>query len=60
MLACTAFRPERLQPIAERYGLDHDAVLQNLTYVRVHTSDKQLEILAEAACLLSEDQYHLR
>jgi meiotic recombination protein DMC1 len=52
-----AFRPERLAPIAERYGLDVDAVLENVTYVRAFTSEHQMELLQEAAGLLAEDCY---
>eukprot|EP01045_Picozoa_sp_COSAG04_P017918 COSAG04_NODE_1621_length_6101_cov_11.014750_7_plen_245_part_00 len=36
-----AFRPERLQPIAERFGLDADAVLENVTIARAFTSEHQ-------------------
>ena len=39
-----AFRPERLVPIAERYNLDPDAVLENVTYVRAYTSEHQIEL----------------
>lgn len=28
------FRPERIKPIAERFGLDPDAVLENITVAR--------------------------
>ena len=52
-----AFRPERCIPIAERFGLDPDAVLENISYVRAYTSDQQIEILPEAAAMIAEDQY---
>lgn len=39
------FRPNRLRDIADRYNLDHDAVLSNVLYVRAYTSEHQLEIL---------------
>lgn len=52
-----AFRPERLAPIAERYGLDPDAVLDNVTYVRAYTSEHQMELLKDAAALLVDDCY---
>lgn len=35
------FRPERIRPIAERYGLDADAVLDNVLYARAHTYEQQ-------------------
>jgi len=31
------FRPERIQPIAERYGLDHESVLENIAVARAFT-----------------------
>ena len=34
------FRPERLVPIAERYGLDTDQVLDNVAYARAHSTDQ--------------------
>lgn len=34
------FRPERLKPIAERYGLDVDAVMDNVAYARAHSTDQ--------------------
>ena len=34
------FRPERLVPIAERYGLDKDQVLDNVAFARAHTTDQ--------------------
>jgi len=52
-----AFRPDRLEPIAERYNLEGSAVLDNVTYVRAYTSEHQTELLKEAAGLLVEDSY---
>lgn len=34
-------RPERIRPIAERFGLDADAVLDNIVYARAHTYEQQ-------------------
>ena len=31
------FRPERIQPIAERFGLDHESVLENIAVARAFT-----------------------
>jgi len=31
------FRPDRLRPIAERFNLDADAVLNNIVYARAHS-----------------------
>ena len=55
----SAFRPSRIQAIATRFELDPEAVLENVTYVRVHTSDRQSEVMLEACALLTEDQYKL-
>ena len=34
-------RPERIHPIAERFGLDGDAVLDNIMVARAHTYEQQ-------------------
>lgn len=31
------FRPDRVQAIAERFGVDKDAVLDNIMYARAYT-----------------------
>ena len=36
------FRPERIRPIAERFGVDADAVLNNVIFVRSPTSEHQM------------------
>lgn len=33
------FRPERLIPIAKRFGLDEQQVLDNVAYARAHNTD---------------------
>jgi DNA repair protein RAD51 len=33
------FRPERLVPIAQRYGLDEQKVLDNVAFARAHNVD---------------------
>ena len=48
-----AFRPERLQPIAERFGLDADAVLENVTIARAFTSEHQARHLRTPYALRS-------
>lgn len=35
------FRPDRIKPIAERFGLDANAVLDNILYARAHTHEQQ-------------------
>lgn len=34
------FRPERLIPIAKRFGLDEQQVLDNVAYARAHNTDQ--------------------
>jgi RecA/RadA recombinase len=43
------FRPDRIVSIAERFGVDATAVLDNITYARAHTSDHQIDLLTAAA-----------
>ena len=37
-----SFRPEKLKPIAERFGLDPDEVVSNVLYARAYNSDYQI------------------
>jgi len=53
------FRPERLQAIAERFGMDPAAALENVAYARAHNSEHQLELLRTAAAIMSQDRYAL-
>ena len=39
------FRPDRLRPIADRYHLDQESVLDNVLYSRAYTSEQQMELL---------------
>jgi len=39
------FRPERLVPIAQRFGLDEQKVLDNVAYARAHNTDQQNALL---------------
>ncbi|KAK3055196.1 Meiotic recombination protein dmc1 [Extremus antarcticus] len=41
------FRPERIQQIAERFGLDPDKTVENITYVRAVNSELQDEHVSE-------------
>ena len=51
------FRPERLVPIAERYGLDPEQAMNNVSYARAYTSDQQNKLLIQAAALMVESKY---
>ena len=49
------FRPERLKSIADRFNLDHDAMLNNVIFVRAYTSEHQFEILDGVAAKFHEE-----
>lgn len=53
------FRPERLQPIAERYGLDFESALENIAIARAYNSDHQNQLLMQASALMSDSRYAL-
>lgn len=54
-----SFRPNRLQAIAERFGLDPTVALENVAYARAHNSEHQMELLKLAAAIMSQDRYAL-
>lgn len=43
------FRPERLLAVAERYGLDGAAVLDNVACARAFNSDHQTQLLLQVS-----------
>jgi len=49
------FRPDRLRPIAQRFNLDEEAVLENVFYARAYTSDQQVEMLDYVAALFHQE-----
>jgi DNA repair protein RAD51 len=51
------FRPARLVSIAERYGLNPDDVLDNVSYARAYNSDHQMTLLEQACGMLAESRY---
>ncbi|KAK1746651.1 DNA repair protein RAD51 [Skeletonema marinoi] len=53
------FRPQRLQAIAERFGMDPSVALENVAYARAHNSEHQTELLKMAAAIMSQDRYAL-
>ena len=50
------FRPQRLQAIAERFGMDPSVALENVAYARAHNSEHQTELLKMAAAIMSQDR----
>ena len=53
------FRPERLAQISQRFGLNPDDVLDNVTYARAYNSEHQQQLLIQAGALLAESRYAL-
>merc|ERR1719253_1831997 len=53
------FRPERLVSIAERFGLNAEDVLENVTYARAYNAEHQEKLLVEAASVFCESRYAL-
>lgn len=54
-----SFRPERLAQIANRFGLNPDEVLENISYARAYNSDHQNQLLIDASALMSQNKYGL-
>jgi DNA repair protein RAD51 len=53
------FRPQNLVKIAERFGMNPEEVLENVICARAHNSEQQLELLQDAAALMSESRFAL-
>ncbi|KAK5850537.1 hypothetical protein PBY51_001409 [Eleginops maclovinus] len=49
------FRPDRLKDIADRFSVDHAAVLDNVLYARAYTSEHQMELLDFVAAKFHEE-----
>ncbi|XLT73790.1 hypothetical protein HN873_030216, partial [Arachis hypogaea] len=53
------FRPDRIVPIAERFGMDPAAVLDNIIYARAYTYEHQYNLLLGLAAKMSEEPFRL-
>lgn len=53
------FRPERIIDIANRFGVDPDAVLDNISVARAFTHEHQMDLLTGAAARMIEERYAL-
>lgn len=53
------FRPERCKAVAERFGLDADEALENVSFARAFNSDHQMQLLQQACALMAETRYAL-
>lgn len=49
------FRPNRLRSIADRFNLDHEAMLGNVVFARAYTSEQQMELLDSVAAKFHEE-----
>lgn len=48
------FRPERIESIAERFGLDAEQTLDNIVICRVFSHEEQMAVIKPIASLLSD------
>lgn len=53
------FRPVRLLSVATRYGLSGEEVLDNVAYARAYNSDHQVQLLSQAAQMMTETRFSL-
>ncbi|KAL0211078.1 hypothetical protein P9112_009376 [Eukaryota sp. TZLM1-RC] len=53
------FRPERIGPIAERFGMDPDQSLDNIIYARAYTHEHQMSLLSQIAEKMTEGTFRL-
>lgn len=53
------FRPERINKISERFGVNPDEVLNNIIYARAYTTEHQHTLLIMAAAQMMEDVFSL-
>lgn len=53
------FRPERIGPIAERYGLEPNEVLENIVYGRAFTHEHQNALITAIASKMVEERFAL-
>ncbi|KAL4424897.1 hypothetical protein ABPG77_002120 [Micractinium sp. CCAP 211/92] len=50
---------QRIRPIAERFGLDADAVLDNVVTARAHTYENQFDFLVPLAAKMADEPFKL-
>ncbi|XP_031120968.1 meiotic recombination protein DMC1 homolog [Ipomoea triloba] len=55
----TPIRPDRILPIAERFGMDAGAVLDNIIYARAYTYEHQYNLLLGLAAKMAEEPFRL-
>lgn len=55
----STFRPERIAPIAARFGLDPTDALDNILVARAYTHEHQAHLLGMVAAKMAEEQFSL-
>ena len=55
----STFRPERLVPIAQRFGLDPKEALDNVAFARAYNADHQLQLLEQSAAMMAYTRYRM-
>ena len=53
------FRPEKLTPIAKRFGLDPKKTIANVFYARAFNSEHQNKLLFQVCALMAESKFSL-
>jgi len=53
------FRPKRVEQMAQRYGMDSNDLLDNISFARAYSSDHQMKLLQEAAAMMTTSHYAL-
>ncbi|OXB71593.1 UNVERIFIED_CONTAM: hypothetical protein H355_001562 [Colinus virginianus] len=51
------FRPEKIQSIAERFGVNGDDALDNIMYARAFTTEHMFQLLTAAAAKMAEEKF---
>lgn len=50
------FSPERLKPICERFGVDHETILNNIVCARIFSTDQQENLAQLIEAQIDEDE----
>lgn len=53
------FRPDRIKPIAERFGMNPETVLDNILVARAFTHEHQANLIAGVAAKMAEEAYSI-
>lgn len=53
------FRPERIVQICDRFGMDANDALDNISFARAYSSDHQMKLLSEATQMMTDARYAL-